>query len=201
MRGFEDRHDGDVCTPQDCQTFPGDFALDEAEFATQLRDLCGPGREDLPPLYTQTPLEQAPLTTTMPIFWLGSMAGDYSYVGMQLLAPTDWSKGPIADLQYTLAQPSAGIGVLDIRQFQVSSRYAAALQIVQDGSATPVRVGVTPAVCVNGSWMPFADHYPAYVDDSLTGLSRSPFGTEVYQLVSQGASSASSSGVIEVSEP
>jgi hypothetical protein len=201
MSGFQDRHHGDVCTPKDCQTFPSDCSLDEVEFASELRDLFGPEHEDLPPLYTQTLHEQAPLTTTMPIFGLGSMAGDYSYVGMQLLAPTDWSNGPIADMQYTLAQPSAGIGVLDIREFQMSSQYAAVLQIVQDGSATPVQVGATPAVCVNGSWMPFADHYPAYVDGSPTGLSRSAVGTEVYQLASQGASSASISGVIEASEP
>ena len=265
MSEFEDIHVGDVWDAKDNQTFPGDFSLDEAEFASELRDLFGPEREDLPPLFTQTLLENArvaapgpgfeqktayrvfrrlslarsplasrpqhgsrpqvasswramrgaPKSLTLsfgllmvfmvftmvlaspafgagmrillgktgveqvhgypahvraspthtnsrgknaisndtPIYWLGSSAGNYSYLTTQLLDPTEWSRGPIVDVQYTLTQPGGGTGFLDIREFQVNSQYAAVLQVVQDGSTQLVQVGNSSAVYVDGTWM------------------------------------------------
>jgi hypothetical protein len=260
MSGFKDTHAGDVWSARDNQTFPDDFSLDEAKFASELRDLFGPEREELPPLYVQTLLQDAhisagpgfeqktayrvfrrlslarsplvsrkdllstwrvvrgaprhialsvsllitfmvftmvlaspafgagvrillgqtgveqvhgypanvrpspqshangktkmQLTTTMPISWLGATAGGYTYLGTRLIDPTDWSRGPIVDVQYALTQSSEGTGVLDIREFQVSSQYAAVLQVVQDGSVMRVQVGNTPAVYVDGVWAP-----------------------------------------------
>lgn len=113
----------------------------------------------------------APLTTSMPISWLGPIVGSYRYVGTQLFAPTDWSNGPIVDIQYTLPQPSAGPGVLDIREFEVSSQYEAVLQVVQDGSATPVQLGNIPAAYVNGAWMPLVNHNPSM---AMAGADNSP---------------------------
>jgi len=285
MSRFEDTHVGDVGASRDNRdgrTYPDDFSPDEAEFASELRGLFNSACEDLPPLYTQTLLENthtptagpgfeqktayrvfrrlslartplsqrgqfstsrpswralrgaprplalsfsllmvfmvvtmvlaspafsagvrillgqtgveqvhgypthvrptavnkntdgapaAPLTTTMPISWLGPTAGSYNYLGTQLFAPTDWSNGPIVDIQYTLPQPSAGPGVLDIREFEVSSQVAAVLQVVQDGSATPVQLGDTPAAYVNGAWMPLVNHNPSM---SMAGADNSP---------------------------
>lgn len=260
MSGFEDIHVGDVWTSKNHQTFPHDFSLDEAEFASELRDLFGPEREDLPPLFTQTLLENArvaapgsgfeqktayrvfrqlslarsplvsrpqrgsswralrsapksmtlsfsllmvfmvftmvlaspafgagvrillgqtgveqvhsypahvrpspahtngqawkSITNDTPIYWLGSLAGSYSYMSTQVLDPTEWSRGPVVDVQYTLTQPGEGTGFLDIREFQVNSQYAAVLQVVQDGSTRVVQVGNSSAVYVDGIWMP-----------------------------------------------
>jgi hypothetical protein len=282
MSGFEDTHVDDVWAPRDNQTFPDDFSLDEAEFASELRDLFGPEREELPPLYVQTLLQNAhisagpgfeqktayrvfrrlslarsplvsrkdllstwravrgaprhialsvsllivfmvftmvlaspafgagvrillgqtgveqvhgypahvhpspqshtsgksktPLSTTMPIFWLGATAGGYTYLGTRLLDPPDWSRGPIVDLQYTLTQSSGGTGVLDIREFQVSSQYAAVLQVVQDGSVTRVQVGNTPAVYVDGVWAPV----PVRERGTVSGTMGPPAATPYY---------------------
>lgn len=94
-----------------------------------------------------------PVTT--PVFWLGATNGNYAYQGTQLLDPSGkWSKGPVVDLQYSLLTPSAGSGIVDIREFQVSSQYAAVLQVVQAGSATSTQVGALPAIYVDGVWIP-----------------------------------------------
>lgn len=108
----------------------------------------------------------------MPVYWLGQSAVQYSYLGMSLLEQQDWSNGPIVDIQYILStstqsasgeQTSAaaatgaaakgGSGLLDIREFQLSSSYVAVLQAVQDGSASITTVGGQQAVYVDGMWV------------------------------------------------
>src|SRR5579859_7884 len=271
MSEYKDPHAGDVWAASDDQTFPDDFSLDEAEFASELRELFGPEREDLPPLYTQTLLDtvhiaaaepgfeqktayrvlrrlslgRAPLvagaprvpswrpargaprtfalgfsllmvfmvftmvlaspifgagvrillgqtgveqvhgypsnvrpsavpgsaqsrmprTTDMPIYWLDTITKNYRYLGTRLLDSTDWSRGPIVDMQYILTRPGKGSGVLDIREFQVNPKYAAVLQVVEDGSVTPVQVGDMPAAFVDGVWVPV----PARDRDTVSG--------------------------------
>lgn len=108
-----------------------------------------------------------------PVYWLGQTAGPYSYLGMSLLEQQDWSNGPVLDIQYILstsaqsangAQTSGaagatsvaakgGSGLLDIREFQLSSSYVAVLQAVQDGSASITTVGGQQAVYVDGMWV------------------------------------------------
>ncbi len=106
------------------------------------------------------------LNPDMAVGWLGHQAGSYSYAGTRLLQPTDWSRGPILEMQYVLPGQSAGTGLLDIREFQVSSTYAAVLQVVQIGSASLVKVGDTSAVYVDGAWMPRSGHSMWPADDS-----------------------------------
>jgi hypothetical protein len=89
----------------------------------------------------------------MPISWVGLSNDGYVYRGVRLLPPTDWSRGPIVDLQYELTGPHVGSGLLDIREFQVNDQTAAVLQVVQVGSVTQVQVGDSPAAYVNGTWM------------------------------------------------
>lgn len=288
MSESEDISVGGAWVPKDNQAFPDDFSLDEAEFASELRDLFGPEREELPPLYTQTLLEsahiapvgpgfeqktayrvfrrlslsraplaqrrrftpswriarttqrpvsrpvalsftavvlfmvctmvlaspafgagvrillgqtgvqqvhgypthvrpsvaptsgqpRAQLTTTMPISWLGETAGNYTYLGTQLLDPTVWSRGPIVDVQYTLTHPSAGTGVLDIREFQVNPQYSAVLQVVQDGSVTPAQVGNTSAVYVDGTWVPVPVRDRSAVNGGMNPLAAPSFTWE-----------------------
>jgi hypothetical protein len=108
----------------------------------------------------------------MPIFWAGQTFGEYYYKGMTLLDQQDWSNGPIFDLQYSLTAAShtpspsnaapmvtsknaaiGGTGLLDIREFQVSNKYGAVLQAVQDGSTQMTSVNGLPAVYVDGMWV------------------------------------------------
>lgn len=266
MNGFERTDRGAAWTTHDRDRFPDDFSHEEAEFATELRELFSLEGEDPPPLYSQTllgdercaPVEpgfatkltyrvfrrlrlnRPPLAPrrgiaflwsdlcdalahvsgsvaasfsavlvlmiftvvlatpsfaegvriilgqtgveqvhnlptnvhmptspgdsdaspqfdpTMPLSWLGQANGDYVYQGTRLIPPDPqyrWSKGPIVDIQYQLATAHAGTGLLDIREFQVSPQYSAVLQLVEDGSAYLVRIGDTPAVYVDGTWM------------------------------------------------
>lgn len=90
---------------------------------------------------------------TMPLRWLGPGSASYTYAGVQLQDPADWSKGPIVDLQYSLAKAGRGTGVIDIREFQINPRFAAVLQVVKAGSASEVSVGNLKAVYVDGSWV------------------------------------------------
>jgi hypothetical protein len=88
----------------------------------------------------------------IPLYWMGSTVGDYSYLGMRKLPTEVWSKGPVVDIQYVLSHTSKGSGVLDIRTFQVSDRYAAVLKVVQTGSAHETKVGANHAIFVDGAW-------------------------------------------------
>jgi len=87
-----------------------------------------------------------------PLYWMGQSVGDFSYLGMRPLPSDGWSKGPVVDIQYVLNHTSKGSGVLDIRMFQVSDRYAAVLKVVQTGSAHETNVGADPAIFVDGAW-------------------------------------------------
>lgn len=114
----------------------------------------------------------SPPSPPMPVFWLGQVRGAYSYMGMSLLDQQDWSSGPVLDIQYSLTLPTtpasqaqtpssqaptgqgaAGSGLLDIREFQLSSAYKAVLLAVQNGSATMTTVNGEPAVYVDGMWV------------------------------------------------
>jgi hypothetical protein len=91
---------------------------------------------------------------SVPLFWLGPVAGSYIYYGTNLQPPTSWSDGAIVDLQYhMLGTNGQGSGVLDIREFRVNPAYSAVLQVVEDGFATGVTLSDgDPAVFVNGMW-------------------------------------------------
>ncbi len=106
-----------------------------------------------------------------PVFWLGPVFGAYSYAGMSQIDQQDWSNGPLLDIQYSLTQPATpssssqtsngqgtgasqgGSGLLDIREFRLSSAYSAVLLAVQNGSATMTSVNGQPAVYVDGMWV------------------------------------------------
>lgn len=110
----------------------------------------------------------------MPVYWPGPAIDGYSYLGMNLIDQQDWSRGPVLELQYSLTQPvndkaatptpaattigkdsaatTAGSGLLDIREFQVSSQYSAVLLAVQTGSVTMTTANGQPAVYVDGMW-------------------------------------------------
>ncbi|HEU0027798.1 MAG TPA: hypothetical protein VFQ25_11840 [Ktedonobacterales bacterium] len=103
----------------------------------------------------------------MPVLWPGQALGPYAYIGMNLLDQQEWSNGQILDLQYALMEPGqsaqpeqtpaavtkGGTGLLDIREFQLSSQYLAVLLAVQNGSATKTSVDGQPAVYVDGMWV------------------------------------------------
>jgi hypothetical protein len=101
------------------------------------------------------PLELSP---GMSMYWLGPQAGNYVYASTRLLDPTEWSNGAMLDVQYIQPGQTAGSGLLDIREFQVSDKYAAVLQVVQAGSASLVKAGNDPAVYVDGTWVPRGGH-------------------------------------------
>jgi hypothetical protein len=71
---------------------------------------------------------------------------------MRTLPKEAWSKGQIVDLQYVLTHPTNGSGVLDVRMFQVSDKYAAVLKVVQTGSAHAAEVNSARAIFVDGAW-------------------------------------------------
>jgi hypothetical protein len=90
---------------------------------------------------------------SMPVFWLGPVAGNYVYDGTLLQLATTWSKGAIVDLQYGMLGNTQGSGALDIREFEVNPADSAVLQVVEDGSATSVTLSNgDAAVFVNGMW-------------------------------------------------
>jgi hypothetical protein len=92
---------------------------------------------------------------SMPLFWLGRVAGNYVYDGTQLEPPPSagWSKAAIVDIQYGMLNNGQGSGALDIREFQVSSADSAVLQVVEDGYATGVTLSDgDAAVFVDGMW-------------------------------------------------
>ncbi len=133
-------------------------------FAAGLRLLIGhtgiAGVEKYPqhvssPKVAVTPPNPANLTPdpSMPLYWLGDSITNYTYEGTQIMPQEQWSKGPVVDVQYWLPGSTVGSGVIDIREFQVSPRYAAVLQVVQSDSASSAQVGDLPGVYVNGSWI------------------------------------------------
>jgi hypothetical protein len=90
----------------------------------------------------------------MPLYWLGSTEGNYTYSGMLNLQQQEWSEGPIADIQYALNNASDGSGFVDIREFQISDRYSNILQVVASGYASETQLADgTFAVYVDGEWI------------------------------------------------
>ncbi|HZC77054.1 MAG TPA: hypothetical protein VE258_04860, partial [Ktedonobacterales bacterium] len=86
--------------------------------------------------------------------WLGETLGRYQFSQMLLSAPQSWSDGPVVELRYQLPHDQhGGSGVLDIREFRPAPTLAHVLQVVADGSATPVTVGFAPAAYVDGRWV------------------------------------------------
>lgn len=57
MGEFERANDSGAWAVDDETEFPADFSLEEAAFAAELRDLFDPEREELPPLFAQTLIE------------------------------------------------------------------------------------------------------------------------------------------------
>ena len=57
MGEFERANDSGAWATDDENAFPADFSCEEAEFAAELRDLFDPQREELPPLFAQTLIE------------------------------------------------------------------------------------------------------------------------------------------------
>jgi hypothetical protein len=92
--------------------------------------------------------------------WLGETLRHYQFSQMLLSAPQSWSDGPVVELRYQLPHDQlmsahSGSGVLDIREFRPAPTLAHVLQVVADGSATPVTVGFAPAAYVDGQWVHF----------------------------------------------
>lgn len=113
---------------------------------------------------TKIPDKPVSLTPSFSVSWLGSKAGSYEFVGAQTLPGQRWTKGSIVEMQYAIPHETAGSGILDIREFQVSSNYSAVLQMVQSGSATWLNVDGIPAVYVDGIWMDRAIRQQAMMD-------------------------------------
>jgi hypothetical protein len=88
----------------------------------------------------------------MSLYWLGSSADKYTYVGMRATAQT-FASGPEVELSYMLPGKPNGTGKLDIREFRISENYAAVLRVVGIGSAVPVKVGTLDGVYVDGQWV------------------------------------------------
>src|SRR5260370_1077054 len=85
--------------------------------------------------------------------WPGVTLGHYQFSQMLLSAPQSWSDGPVVELRYHVPHDQqSGSGVLDIREFRPAPTLAHVLQVVADGSATPVTVGFAPAAYVDGQW-------------------------------------------------
>ncbi|MGH2486063.1 MAG: hypothetical protein ACRDHE_08635, partial [Ktedonobacterales bacterium] len=57
MGEFERANASDAWATDDAISFPADFSSEEADFAAELRDLFDPAREELPPLYVRTLVE------------------------------------------------------------------------------------------------------------------------------------------------
>ena len=138
-------------------------AVSTPTFAAGVRILLGQtGVQRVPayPTYVRTSLptntadhHQLTFDPGMRLWWPGATADNYLYQGVRLQNSTEFSKGPIVEMQYTLDGLAKGTGVLDIREFQVSDKYSAVLQVIQDGSQSLVRVGDTPAVYIDGTWV------------------------------------------------
>lgn len=138
-------------------------AISTPSFAAGVRILLGQtGVQQVPTYPANVRVPIVPQTSThqplsfdpgMPLSWLGSVSDNYLYQGVRLQDPTDFSQGPIVEMQYSMYGHTGGTGVLDIREFQVNDKFSAVLQVIQDGSQSLVHVGDTPAVYVDGTWI------------------------------------------------
>jgi hypothetical protein len=87
------------------------------------------------------------------IDWFGPTVGKYAFESVEVLAPQEWSDGPIVDLRYTLRTASSGSGELSVREFHIAPTLSCVLQVVADGSATPIQAGDLNGVYVDGQWV------------------------------------------------
>jgi hypothetical protein len=85
--------------------------------------------------------------------WLGPSAAGYTYQAVSVNAPQEWSDGPVMELRYVRSGQTQGSGMLDIREFRMAPTLASILQVVAEGSATPVMVGDFAGVYVDGEWV------------------------------------------------
>jgi hypothetical protein len=263
MGMFTSRNVGETGEPDEGVTYPADFTADEAAFASDLRRLFSPEREELPPRYVETllgepcqrPIESGfeqklayrvfrqldlprpplfdppvakrranpvdglarrlgqvsatavisgfllmvmsaflagpsfaaglrillgqtgvqqvstyPTTVRTPdkikppvaaaslapdalVQWFGRSVHNYAYAGMSLLAPQVYSAGPVVELNYVLQNDvHAGTGILTVREFQLAPDLSSVLQVVGDGSVTPVKINNAQGVFVDGHW-------------------------------------------------
>lgn len=106
-------------------------------------------------VHTATKGDNDPLTTLQ---WFGPAVGAYDYQDTRMGAPQEWSDGPVAEIQYVCQGATPGSGLLDIREFRPAENLAAVLQVVADGSVTPVNVAGQPAVYVDGRWVRYGRH-------------------------------------------
>ena len=68
MSGFERSTDGSAWTDAEDIGFPDDFSGDEADFASDLRNAFDVERDEPPPLYARTLLDDERLTLADPLF-------------------------------------------------------------------------------------------------------------------------------------
>jgi hypothetical protein len=106
-------------------------------------------------VHTATNGDADPLTT---LEWFGPSVGTYTYQDTRMGAAQEWSDGPVAEIQYVCQGTTPGSGLLDIREFRPAANLAAVLQVVADGSVTPVNVAGQPAVYVDGRWVRYGRH-------------------------------------------
>jgi hypothetical protein len=131
-------------------------------FAAGLRILLGQtGVQQVAtyPTTVQTPAKSKPpvAATSLPpdalVQWLGRSVRNYTYAGMSLLAPQGYSAGPVVELNYVLQNDvHAGSGILTVREFKLAPDLSSVLQVVGDGSVTPVKINSTQGVFVDGQW-------------------------------------------------
>ncbi len=114
------------------------------------------------------------LNLQTPISWLGSETQGFTFENIQLYKPVLWSNGPIVDVQYSNVNSLGDMEMLDIREFQISSKYSAVLQAVHDGSATLTQVGATPAVFVDGGWT--LRHFQSATPEAMQGKASDQVG-------------------------
>jgi hypothetical protein len=77
-----------------------------------------------------------------------------------LLASQGYSAGPVVQLSY-LQQNSthAGTGLLTVREFQLAPGLSSVLQVVANGSVTPVKINSQQGVFVDGQWRQIGAHH------------------------------------------
>ena len=87
------------------------------------------------------------------IDWFGPNFGKYTFETVDVSAPQEWSDGPVVDLHYTMNSAPTGSGELTVREFRIAPTLSSVLQVVAEGSATPMQVGSGSGVFVDGQWL------------------------------------------------
>jgi hypothetical protein len=81
--------------------------------------------------------------------WPGSQIQGYAFSGMNIVTGQWWTEGAVVILHYT-ASPGIAVQHLDILEFVPHVRVA--MQLVQDGWMSSVKIGDAPGVFVWGHW-------------------------------------------------